>query len=145
MSTSPQFGNVGLYLYNTTALTAANTSPDGTGTVVFLQTNVGGVTVDWVAGVGGAYIDYVKIVPKGTNVLTVLRLFTNANATNATLANNDLIDEITLNATTVTQTAAQPPGIIPVKRWFPEGTKLFVTLGTAVAAGFAVTAYGSQM
>jgi hypothetical protein len=113
--------------------------------VTFLQTNTAGTTADWVSGTGGAFIDYIKIVPRGTNVATVMRLFTNSNATNATAANNELIDEATCPATTVSQVAALAPVIIVVKRWLPEGKKLFVTIGTAVAAGFSVTAYGSQM
>lgn len=74
-----------------------------------------------------------------------MRLFANANATNATAANNDLIDEATCPATTVSQVAALAPVIMPIKRWYPAGTKFFVTIGTAVAAGFAVSIYGSQM
>ena len=145
MATAPQFGATAIFAYNTTALTAANTSPDGTGTVTFLQTNTAGTAADLVIGAGGAFIDYVKIMPEGTNTATVMRLFSNANATNATAANNGLIDEATCPATTVSQVAALAPVILSVKRWYPEGTKFFVTLGTAVAAGFAVSMYGSQM
>ena len=145
MATTPQFGATAVLAYNTTNITAANTAADGTGTVTFLQTNTAGTAADWVAGTGGAFIDSLVIVPRGTNVVTVLRLFANANATNATAANNDLIGEATCPATTVSQVAALPPVVISVKRWFPAGTKLFVTLGTAVAAGFSVSAYGSQM
>jgi hypothetical protein len=146
MAASPQFGATAVYAYNVTAITAANTTTDGTsGTITFLSTNTAGTTADWVAGTGGAFIDYVKIVPTGTNVATVMRLWANANATNATAANNNLIDEVTCPASTVSQVAALAPVVLSVKRWFPAGTKFFVTIGTAVAAGFDVTAYGSQM
>lgn len=145
MASAPQFGATAVFIHNTANITAANTAADGTGTVTFLQTNTAGMAADWVAGAGGAFIDTVKIVPRGTNVLTVMRLFANANATNATAANNQLIDEATCPASTVSQVGALAPVVISVKRWFPAGTKLFVTLGTAVAAGFSVTAYGSQM
>jgi hypothetical protein len=87
----------------------------------------------------------IEVIPRGTNVATVLRIFSNANATNTTAANNDLIREATCPASTVSQVAAQPPVVIPVKRWFPAGTKLFYTIGTAVAAGFSITVFGSQM
>jgi len=145
MATSPQFGATAVYAYNTSAITAANTAMDGTGTVVFLQTNAAGTTADLVIGTGGAFIDYVKVIPRGTNVATVMRLWANANATNATAANNSLIDEATCPASTVSQVASLAPVIIAVKRWYPAGTKIFVTIGTAVAAGFHVQAYGSQM
>jgi len=145
MATTPQFGTTAVFIYNTTNITAANTAADGTGTVTFLQTNTAGTAADWVAGTGGAFIDYIKIVPRGTNVATVMRAFSNSNATNATAANNELIDEVTCPASNVSQVAALVPVAISIKRWFPSGTKLFVTIGTAVAAGFSVTAYGSQM
>lgn len=145
MATSPQFGATAIYAYNTTNTLTANTAADGTGTVTFLQTNAAGTAADLVIGTGGAFIDVIEIVPRGTNVVTVLRVFSNANATNATAANNGLIREATCPASTVSQVAAQPPIIIPVKRWFPSGTKFFYTLGTAVAAGFSITVFGSQM
>lgn len=96
-------------------------------------------------GAGGAFIDMVKVVPRGTNVATVMRLFANANAVNTTAANNDLIDEATCPASTVSQVAALAPVVMSIKRWFPAGTKFFVTIGTGVAAGFSVSIYGSQM
>ena len=146
MATTPQFGATAVYAYSTANITTANTTADGTsGTVTFLQTNTAGTAADWVAGTGGAFIDSIEVTSRGTNVATVLRVFTNANATNATAANNDLIKEATCPATTVSQVAALAPVIIPIKRWFPAGTKIFVTIGTAVAAGLSVTAYGSQM
>ena len=145
MATTPQFGATAVFAYNTTNITAANTAADGTGTVTFLQTNAAGTAADLVLGTGGAFIDYVKVVSRGTNVASVMRLFANANATNATAANNELIDEATCPASTVSQIAALAPVIISVKRWFPSGTKFFVTIGTAVAAGYSVSLYGSQM
>lgn len=145
MASTPQFGTTAVFAYNTTAITAANTSKDGTGTVVFMQTNTAGTAADWVSGTGGAFIDAIKINSKGTNVATVMRIFANANATNATAANNDLIEEVTCPATTVSEIAALSPVVVSIKRWFPAGTKLFVTIGTAVAAGFSVNVYGSQM
>jgi len=98
-----------------------------------------------VAGTGGAFIDRIEILSRGTNVATVLRAFANANATNATAANNNLIGEVTCPATTVSQVAALAPVVIQVKKWLPAGTKISITIGTAVSAGFSVAAYGSQM
>ena len=145
MATSPQFGATAVFAYNTTAITAANTAADGTGTVTFLQTNTAGTAADLVIGAGGAFIDSLVIIPRGTNVATVMRLFANANATNATAANNELIGEATCPASTVSQVAALAPVVIQVKKWYPSGTKFFVTIGTAVAAGFNASLYGSQM
>ena len=146
MGTSPQFGSTAVYAYTTTNITTANTATDGTGTVTFLQTNVAGTAADLVIGAGGAFIDVLEVLPKGTNVVTVVRLFSNANATNATAANNDFIRDGTMTAYTLSQTAAvAAPLIIPIKRWFPEGTKFMVTIGTAIAGGISCTLFGSQM
>lgn len=146
MATTPQFGASAVYAYTTSPPVTANTTADGTsGTTYFLQTNTAGTTADFLTAGDGAFIDYVKIVPLGTNVATVMRLWTNANATSGTAANNNLIDDATCPASTVSQVAALAPVIISVKRWFPAGTKFFVTIGTAVAAGFDVSMYGSNM
>ncbi len=146
MATTPQFGATAVYAYTTTPPTAANTTTDGTsGTTYFLQTNTAGTTADLLTAGGGAFIDYIKITPLGTNVATVMRLWANANASAATAANNNLIDEATCPATTVSQVAALAPVVISIKRWFPAGTKFFVTIGTTVAAGFDVSIYGSNM
>lgn len=146
MASSPQFGASAVYAYTTTNITTANTTADGSsGTITYLQTNTAGTTADYVVGAGGAFIDGFEVTARGTNVATVLRVFANANATNTTAANNDLLREATCPATTVSQVAALAPVIISVKRWFPSGTKFFVTIGTAVAAGLDVTMFGSQM
>lgn len=146
MATTPQFGALPLYAYTTTNITAANTATDGTGTVTFLQTNVAGTLADLLLSGSGAFIDCLECMPKGTNVVTVVRLFANANATNATAANNDLIRDGTLVAYTLSQVAAAPaPLIIPIKRWFPSGTKFFVTIGTTIAGGVECSLFGSHM
>lgn len=145
MATTPQFGANAVFAYNTTNITAANTAADGTGTVTFLQENNSGTAADLVLTASGGFIDRLEILPRGTNVATVMRLFANANATNATAANNQLIGEATCPASTVSQVAALAPVVIQVKKWFPANTKFFVTIGTAVAAGFSVSLYGSEM
>lgn len=145
MAATPQFGANAVFAYNTTNITAANTAADGTGTVTFLQENAAGTAADLVLTTSGGFIDRLEILSRGTNVATVMRLFANANATNATAANNQLIGEATCPATTVSQVAALPPVVIQVKKWLPGGTKFFVTIGTAVAAGFSVSLYGSEM
>lgn len=146
MATTPQFGASAVYAYCTTPPTAANTTADGTsGTTYFFQTNAAGTAADYLTAGDGAFIDFVNIVPLGTNVATVMRIWTNANATSATAANNNLIAEATCPATTVSQVAALAPVVISLKRWFPAGTKFFVTIGTAVSAGFDVSIHGSNM
>jgi hypothetical protein len=112
-------------------ITAANTAKDGTGTVD---------TVFTADATNGSFLQKLIIRPRGTNVASVLRIFLNNGSTNATASNNSLIHEVPLAATTNTEVAA-----IQGQEWsanipIPAGYKINVTLGTAVAGGYAVTA-----
>ena len=115
--------------------TAANTAYDGTGTVATVMT---------ANAVDGSFVKRLIIKPLGTNVLTVMRIFLNNGATNATAANNALIKEITLPATTASQIAALPDYELPLNLMLEAGHKINITIGTAVAAGFSVTAEGGD-
>lgn len=116
-------------------ISAANTAKDGTGTVA---------TIFTADAAEGGFVQKIRIRALGTNIATVLRLFINNGSTNATAANNSLFDEITLTATTLSEVAALNIAEIPVNSPLPAGYKLNVTLGTAVAAGFAVTTVGGK-
>lgn len=115
------------------ALTAANTAKDGTGTVATI------LTAD---AVEGGFLHKIVLEPSGTNVATIARVFLNNGASNAVAANNSLIAQIGLPATTLSETAVA--GMTPVERVFnipiPPGFRVNVVLSTAVAAGWHVTA-----
>lgn len=117
------------------AMTAANTAKDGTGAV----------TVVWTAdATNGGFCQSIRGRALGTNVASVARLFVNNGGSNAVAANNSLIDEASLPATALSETAATQGVEIVVNRMFPPGYQLFITLGTAVAAGWKFTAFGGQ-
>ena len=116
-------------------LTAANTAKDGTGTVA---------TVFTADATNGSRIDYLRIKPLGTNVASVLRVFINNGSTNATAANNSMIEDITLPATTNSEAAQLSAIILNLDLSLPAGYKINVVLGTAIAAGVAVTACGGD-
>ena len=135
----PIYTEAGQIEWNTTVLTTANTAKDGTGTVATLFT----------AGADGARIERVRSIARGTNVATVLRLFINNGLTNATAANNTLYANVTIAATTNTETAALTVNELPSTTdttafpiVLPPGYKLLATIGTTVAAGLSVTAIG---
>ncbi len=92
----------------------------------------------------GSRVDYLQIMALGTNVATVLRVWINNGATTATAANNVMHKNITLPATTVSQTAQLTEQQVNLDLSLPPGYKLYVTLGTAVAAGYGVTAVGGK-
>lgn len=117
-----------------TAVTAANTAMDGTGTVTTIFT----------AGVDGGYVGLCKLKALGTNVASVARFFVNNGGANSTPANNALIGEVTLPATTANATAA----LVELGYFFglalPAGWKINMTLGTAVAAGWIASVEGGS-
>lgn len=114
---------------------AANTAMDGTGTVNTVFTS---------DATNGGYVPKIRFRALGTNVATVARVFINNGSTNATAANNTLWDEITLPATTASNTAALTNQEIVLGFALPAGYKINVTLGTAVSAGYSVTIPGGK-
>lgn len=142
-NTSPIYSKAGDIQWCT--ISAANTAKDGTGTVG---------TVFVADATNGGRVERVRFRALGTNVATVARLFINNGSTNATAANNTLWTEVTLPATTLSEVAALANQEIPNSNTVPDATgfplvlplgyKILVTLGTAVVAGFSVTAPGGK-
>jgi hypothetical protein len=77
-------------------------------------------------------------------VATVIRIWINNGAATTTAANNTLYLERTLSSTTVSQTAEQPDIILPMGISLAPGYRVYATFGTAVAAGFHLTAIGGD-
>ena len=92
----------------------------------------------------GGYVQRIRFRPLGTNAATVARVWINNSSTTGTADNNAMWDEIGIAATTVSQTAAQPTYELPLNFPLPASYRLYVTLGTAVAAGFDVTVIGGK-
>ena len=116
-----------------TVLTA-NTAMDGTGAQVTVYT----------AGANGARVDKLRCKALGANVQTVLRVFVNNGATNATPANNTLIAELTLPATTASNTYGALDRVLMLDVALPATYVLNVAIGTTVATGWAITAEGGD-
>ena len=117
-------------------LTAANTNKDGTsGTIAAV------FTAD---ATEGGRIEKIIARPLGANVATVLRVFLNNGGGTGTAANNALIAEMTLPATTLSEVAAQPAYELPLNLALPPGYVVFCTIGTAVAAGYMLSGVGSK-
>lgn len=134
-NTQPIFSKLADIQWSAAAITAANIAKDGTGTVTTIFT--ADVT-------NGGFVQGLTFRPIGTNVASVARVFVNNGLTNVTVANNTLVAEVSLPATTLTEVAAQPDLYLAFNRALPIGYKLNVVLGTAVAAGYQVTAFGGK-
>lgn len=121
-----------------------------------VSANTANTTVDLTTGTSyqvfsadttqGGYVQRIRFRPLGTNLAaTVARVFINNGSTTATASNNTLWDEITLPATSVTQTAAQANYELPLNMALPPNYRLFITLGTAPnAAGWIATVIGGK-
>lgn len=116
-------------------LKTANTAKDGTGTVL---------TVFTADATNGGFVQRIRFRAAGTNVATVARIFINNGSTNATVANNVLHEEVTLQATTLSEVASLIGYDVPLNFALPAGYKINVTLGTTVAAGYCISAIGGK-
>lgn len=117
------------------AVTAANTAMDGTGTVA---------TIFTADATNGGYVGLIKLKPLGTNVASVARFFVNNGSTNATAANNVLVGEVTLPATTASAVGALIELGYLLAVALPAGYKVNMTIGTAVAAGWIASVEGGS-
>ena len=116
-------------------LTGANTAIDGTGTVVTIMT----------AGANGARSDRLILVSAGTNVASLLRVFLNNSQSTGVSANNTLILEIPLPATTLSAVGLNGPRFeVPIDIAVAAGWRMTCCLATAVAAGWHVTQAGGD-
>jgi|APGre2960657373_1045057.scaffolds.fasta_scaffold19957_1 hypothetical protein len=115
----------------------ANTTTDLTAGTIYGPIETAGA-------VEGSRLDFIKVRSLGTNVATVIRIWINNGSVTTTAANNTLYLERTLSATTVSQTAEQPDIILPLNISLAAGYRVYATFGTAVAAGFHLTAIGGD-
>lgn len=133
-NTSPIFPRTPQVEWGTT-LTTANTAKDGTGTVV---------TVFTADATEGSRLDFIKVRALGTNVATVMRFFLNNGSDPTTATNNSLVMERTIAATTLSEVAELADVTVPFDMALPAGYKINVTIGTTVAAGLRVSAFGGK-
>lgn len=133
-NTNPIFPLTPVVSFTGALITTANTAKDGTGTVVLCFT----------AGANGARIDTVRARAVGSNVATVLRLFVNNGATNGTSTNNSLLTEVTLPATTLSETSQLADVTVQLNIALPATYRIYATIGTTVAAGYLLTGIGGN-
>ena len=134
----PIFTRLADVQWTVSAMTVANTTTDLTSGTIYLA-----FTSD---ATNGGYVQRIRFRTLGTNSnATVARVWVNNGATNATAANNTLIDEITLPTTTVSQVAAQANYELPLNFALPAGYRIYITVGTApTSAGWNATVIGGK-
>ena len=126
VNTAPIFSATGDIQWSPTPLVAANTLYDGTGanSVIVLT-----------AGASGSFVQRIRFKASGSTTGTVGRVFINNGSDTGSAANNVLFDEITLAATSATNTAATPTYELPLNFALPAGYQILATIGTAQTTG----------
>ena len=115
----------------------ANTTKDLTSGTIYGPIETAGA-------VEGSRLDFIKVRALGSNAATVIRIWINNGSVTTTATNNALYLERTLSATTVSETAELPDIILPLNISLAAGYRVYATFGTAVAAGFHLTAIGGD-
>lgn len=132
----PIFSRIGDIQWSGASASAANTTRDMT-----TGTTYSVFTAD---STSGGYVQRIRFRPLGTNVATVARIWINNGSATNTAANNILWDEVSLPASTLNEASALSLTELPLNFALPPGYRIFVTLGTAVAAGYAVSVIGGK-
>jgi len=132
----PIFSKIGDIQWSGASASAANTTKDMT-----TGTTYSVFTAD---ATNGGYVQRIRFRPLGTNAATVARIWINNGSATSTAANNILFDEVSLAASTLSETSATSLTELPLNFALPPGYKIFVTLGTVVAAGYAVSVIGGK-
>lgn len=132
----PIFSRIGDIQWSGASASAANTTRDMT-----TGTTYSVFTAD---STNGGYVQRIRFRPLGTNTATVARIWINNGSATNVVGNNILWDEVSLPASTANEAAALALTELPLNFAMPPGYRIFVTLGTAVAAGYSVTVIGGK-
>ena len=87
----------------------------------------------------GGYIQRLRFQAKGTNTASVARIYLNNGSTNTSAANNSFYGQQSLPGTTASNTSATTEIDYPMNLALPAGFRVYVGLGTTVAAGWVCT------
>lgn len=91
------------------------------------------------AGANGGFIQRLRFKAIGTNTASVARIFINNGSANTTAANNSFYGEVSLPATTASAVAATVEIDYPMNFALPPNWRIYVGIGTTVAAGWVCT------
>lgn len=87
----------------------------------------------------GSYVQRLRFKAAGTNTASVARVYINNGSAATTATNNSFYGEIALPATTAIATTSTIDLDYPLNFAIPAGFRIYVGLGTTVAAGWVVT------
>lgn len=87
----------------------------------------------------GSFVQRLRFKALGTNTASVARIYINNGSAATTAANNSFYGELSLPATTAINTAATIDIDYPMNVALPAGFRIYVGVGTTVAAGWVCT------
>lgn len=132
----PIFSRIGDIQWSGVSASVTNTTKDLTTGVTY--------SVFTADATSGGYVQRIRFRPLGTNNATVARIWLNNGSATSTAANNVLWDEVSLAASTLSESSAMSLTELPLNFAMPPGYKIYVTLGTTASAGYAVTVIGGK-
>ena len=92
----------------------------------------------------GGYVQRLRFQAKGTNTASVARIYINNGSSNGTASNNTFYGQVSLPATTASNTAATVEIDYPMNFAINPSFRIYVGVGTTVAAGWVCTAVGGK-
>ena len=132
----PIFSKVGDIQWSGATVSGANTTKDLTTGTTY--------SVFHADPTSGGYVQRIRFKSLGTNQATVARVWLNNGSTTSASENNTLFDEVSLSATTNSETSALSTTELPLNFALPPGYKIYVTLGVTASAGYDVTVIGGK-
>lgn len=87
----------------------------------------------------GSFVQRLRFKALGTNTASVARIYINNGSAATTAANNSFFGEETLPATTASNVVATIDIDYPMNIALPAGFRIYVGVGTTVAAGWVCT------
>ena len=92
----------------------------------------------------GGYVQRLRFKATGTNTASVARIYLNNGSTNTSASNNTFFGEQTLPGTTASNVVSTADVDYPMNIALNPGFRIYVGLGTTVAAGWVCTAIGGK-
>lgn len=140
-NTEPVYSRLGDVSVNGTTTMATDIT---TATGDYTGASANHVLVFTADSTNGGYVQRLRFQAKGTNTASVARIYLNNGSANTTAANNTFYGQISLPGTTATNTAATTEIDYPMNFALNPGFRIYVGLGTTVAAGWVCTAIGGK-
>jgi hypothetical protein len=136
-NTSPIFSKAGAISIGS-GITTVVTDYDGTG--------ANNVVLSYTAGAEGGFVQRIRFKAKGTNAVSVARIYFNNGSANTSAGNNTFYGEVSLPATTAATTAATVDVDYPINVALPAGYRIVVGISatTTLASGWVPTVIAGQ-